>query len=288
MVIGRFSLVGALALATALVACGDDGASDGTGGSGNDGSGGSGNTGNAGGTGNTGNMGGTGNEGGTGNTGNTGPDATCTDLQGHMTECSLEEIIDFTECEPPPVAGVQCLYNCINNATCEDLTAAVCTGEAEVFACMDGCTFTCDNGEVIPGDYECDWIVDCGDSSDEHSACPVGFECADGSGDIHPDLECNFNPDCPDGSDEHDGCPVGFSCMDGLQEIPAEWECDGFDDCDDSSDEHAGCPLFTCTDASTIPAVWECDGFEDCPDSSDEHAGCPALPPDPAEELCGP
>ena len=33
----------------------------------------------------------------------------------------------------------------------DDLTAALCTGEADIFTCFDACTFTCDNGEVIEG-----------------------------------------------------------------------------------------------------------------------------------------
>lgn len=59
--------------------------------------------------------------------------------------------------------------------------------------------FTCTNGETIPGDWQCDFEVDCTDGSDEVSC--ESFTCGDG------------------------------------ETIPPAWECDGEFDCDDESDE---------------------------------------------------
>ena len=110
----------------------------------------------------------------------------------------------------------ECAADCISEASCDELEAALCSLDfsQDVALCVLGCEasgdlFVCDNGEEVPGSWQCDGEADCDDESDE------------------------------------DGCgSTEFSCGDG-ETIPAAWECDGEADCDDESDE-AGCASIVC------------------------------------------
>lgn len=68
---------------------------------------------------------------------------------------------------------------------------------------------------------------------------PPAFECGDGTK-IMPWFECDFLADCPDGTDEYIECPGAFAC-EGGQVISQEWLCDGLADCAGGDDE-ANCP----------------------------------------------
>ena len=68
--------------------------------------------------------------------------------------------------------------------------------------CAEG-EFQCNDGGCILASWECDFIQDCDDESDEQN--------------------CAWNGD-------------GFQCHNGKC-IPSDWVCDCFDDCADNSDE---------------------------------------------------
>jgi len=105
-------------------------------------------------------------------------------------------------------------------------------------------TFSCDDGELINGAYQCDTIIDCDDGEDERNCQDLWYQCADGSPVLQSD-RCDNSVDCPDASDERD-CEIEFFVCDNYRGIP-NWEvCDGIKDCADGSDEDDGCADVTC------------------------------------------
>ncbi len=133
--------------------------------------------------------------------------------------------------------------------------------------CADG-EFTCNDGQCIPGEYECDTYPDCVDMSDEDEGlcapqeCAVDeFECGDGQC-IPEEYECNINADCADGSDEAN-CAGGDSC-DGLltaceacyvsSGVGPGW-CSGNDPACDSDPACVAIFNESCMD------IFECDGM---------------------------
>lgn len=191
----------------------------------------------------------------------------------------------------------RCIFDCIQEAPCDELESAVCTSgdvtdAPSVQSCGSACVtssgFRCadGSGDVIPSDWECDTEADCADGSDEANCAGRLFTCDGGSTTLPLDWECDGYPDCADQSDEVDCADQIFQCADG-GEVPIDWQCDGEPDCPDGTDE-AGCepqaellcngePVdteFSCADGSdVIPVSWRCDGEADCFDGSDE-VGC--------------
>jgi len=139
------------------------------------------------------------------------------------------------------------LLNCISQS-------AVCATQRE-YLCADypeewqECfrkfeTFSCDDGELIVGAYQCDTILDCKDGEDERNCQDLWYQCADGSPVLQSD-RCDKQVDCPDASDEHD-CEFDFFLCDNDKGIPSWNVCDGVKDCADGSDEDDGCAKVTC------------------------------------------
>jgi hypothetical protein len=106
-----------------------------------------------------------------------------------------------------------CLAECYAAESCEELTAAGCTG--------------------MPTQR----LIDCA------LACPRTYSC-DGLSGLPPEFVCDGVPHCADGSDEPPDCPT-HTCDNG-EVIPLQYLCDGqFFDCSDQSDE-TGCATLVC------------------------------------------
>ena len=161
-------------------------------------------------------------------------------------------------CTEPEGTDEVCQANCFLGASCADLTDGLCNASASVSGsasnaladCAKGCgnsvsasDFVCDNGETIPGAWQCDGSSDCSDGSDEVGCTSQsGFQCDGGQTTVSESSQCDGFPDCQDGTDEQ-GCPV-FVCGDG-ETVPADTRCDENEDCADGSDE-VGCAQITC------------------------------------------
>jgi hypothetical protein len=188
---------------------------------------------------------------------------------------------------------VNCMGTCtplnwLGDGICDLLLNCATTGwdgedcDAQICTAAD---FTCENGQCIPADEQCDSIPQCLDSSDEIDCatdpCEANeFACDDGSC-IFASWVCDAFSDCPDGSDEADcgngGCESWeFQCAADQICLLEFMVCDGINHCSDGADED-GCgdgqctPLeFTCNNADCVPSGAQCNGVADCADGSDE------------------
>ena len=75
---------------------------------------------------------------------------------------------------------------------------------------LPGEDFHCNSGECISKSWQCDYVKDCLDGSDELNCgtktCGSNmFQCKTGTC-ITKSWECDGDIDCVDGSDEHDKC----------------------------------------------------------------------------------
>ncbi|XP_078671522.1 uncharacterized protein LOC144911446 isoform X47 [Branchiostoma floridae x Branchiostoma belcheri] len=193
-------------------------------------------------------------------------------------------------CPRPSLTADQCLRRPRVYRTC-DIDADCRGGEK---CCFNGCgseciqvvarttslvcdddQFTCDDGECIPADYQCDDDADCQDRSDEKN-CPVRqcasdeFRC-DNGGCEDAIYACDGEDDCGDNSDEKD-CPVApgsscfvnqFECQSGDECVAITYRCDGEADCNDRSDE-VGCDQCNCNGHSNDcdPVSGRCQNCE--------------------------
>jgi low-density lipoprotein receptor len=197
---------------------------------------------------------------------------TCEGYSARLRACGVLTDGEFA-CLEPDSPEIQCELGCLTAASCQLLWDFQCRSLPPVLdRCLSLCNaFTCDGGERIPLNWQCDAELDCLDGSDEDD-CAL-FQCASGEEQVPERYHCNLVRNCLDGSDEV-GCPT-FTCDSG-ELIPEAYECDTDSDCADGSDE-AGCPILTCASTGEVlPASWRCDQLHDCLDGSDE-LGCAEL-----------
>ncbi|MBZ5710742.1 LDL receptor domain-containing protein [Nannocystis pusilla] len=101
----------------------------------------------------------------------------------------------------PLLACLQPFYEQLN--ACPSLPMST-TAQVEI-QCNNVEPFQCASGEQIPETWQCNYIIDCMDASEE-KGCPDSFGCADGSAYFPSNYVCDDYEDCQDGSDEAD-CP---------------------------------------------------------------------------------
>ena len=205
-------------------------------------------------------------------------------LTSHLTSCGLLTEGEFGSGTLRPIyAPDACYQQCLLEADCERLEAALCRTSVDLLlACDRRCAHHCEDGSLVAVERVCNGAPDCADASDE-AGCPGRGDivCDDGTRVVG--VRCDGIWTCPDGTDEMD-CPTPPQSMcDGR--FFSEYErCDGYRACSDGADE-AGCPAFTCDDGRRITYRAEgplrtgsprCDGWTQCSDGSDE-AGCAHL-----------
>lgn len=169
-----------------------------------------------------------------------------------------------------------CYEQCLAEASCEQLSAALCRTSLDLLlACDARCAVRCGDGSLLGVERRCDGFAQCADGSDEEG-CQFALVCNDGRG--VPGARCDGSYNCPGGEDEQ-GCPSTTMMCDGGRWVGAWERCDGYTACADGRDE-AGCPTFTCRDGRRITHRPgddpRCNGWTQCGDSSDE-LGCAQL-----------
>lgn len=213
--------------------------------------------------------------------------STCGGLWGFAESDCVRDCIDAASCDDLAIAACELTGPAFECAIAECLQSFVCTNQSDAipiaWVCDDdedcndgsdevGCVdFACTGGGSVPQGFQCDGEEDCADGSDELGCATA--TCSEDGSTIPEVWLCDFVDDCPAASDERN-CPNIFVCDDGGR-IGIDARCSGFDECMDSSDEK-GCAKFECESGDEIPARWECDDFVDCEDFSDE-TGCAEL-----------
>jgi hypothetical protein len=172
----------------------------------------------------------------------------CERLDAKLRDCTLFSEEGYTGCLEPQTDGERCQNDCMTEASCENLTTALCDPTQEAATsplaqCLKTCdapnAFACTDGQLVPQDFVCDGETDCAGGEDE--------------------MGCDIL------------CPNGDS-------VPRAYHCDGFNDCSDGADE-LNCPMpFACANGETVSLDLRCDGVMACSDGSDEQ-GC-------AKSLC--
>jgi hypothetical protein len=178
--------------------------------------------------------------GGSGGSKHQGP-GTCEGFSDKLESCDLLD--RPLECETWPQGDVvDCMYGCFQGGSCEAVTNVNCFEvENSVTRCAAACrTFACQDGTLLPLDFQCDQLVQCAGGEDEVDCVP----CPDGSP-LPPSYVCDTYLDCVDGSDEAN-CPAPppWQCGSG-ETVVGSYRCDDYVDCVDGSDE-ADCPTLAC------------------------------------------
>jgi len=139
------------------------------------------------------------------------------------------------------------LFECIvESDKCASTSEFMCsTYPDEWVACFQKFeTFTCENGKLIPGQFQCDTIPDCAGAEEELGCQELWFQCDDGTP-IVSTQHCDGKVHCSDGSDE-DECNIEYFLCDSQRGIP-DWQvCDGEFDCADETDEKKNCVKASC------------------------------------------
>jgi hypothetical protein len=173
-----------------------------------------------------------------------------------------------------------CYEQCLAEASCEALSAALCRSDLSLpLACDARCAVRCGDGSLVGVESRCNGSNECEDGADERG-CMFDLVCSDGRG--VPGARCDGAWNCPRGEDEI-GCPPNSTstmCDRGLRWFGELDRCDGYAVCADGADER-DCPTFACDDGQRL--VYradspECDRVTNCRDGSDER-GCARLTP---------
>jgi hypothetical protein len=180
-------------------------------------------------------------------------------------------------------APTACYEQCLAEASCEALSAALCRSDVTLLiACDERCAVRCGDGSLIGVEARCNGWNECEDGADERG-CVFDLVCDDGR--RVPGARCDGSWNCPGGEDEA-GCPprATTTMCDGGRRSFGVWDrCNRYADCEDGADER-DCPTFECDDGERVvyrddsPA---CDGWTECRDGTDER-GCALLAP-----MCG-
>jgi hypothetical protein len=164
-----------------------------------------------------------------------------------LDECRTFGDKEYSHNRYPSIPYYSDLFECLVEAgACVDKNEFLCADYPEEWndCFLENETFSCKNGDLIRGDYQCDTIPDCENAEDEKNCQDLWFRCDDGSA-VLATQRCDARIQCADGSDEDD-CQIKRVPCDSQKSVP-EWEiCDLAPDCADGSDESSGCVSASC------------------------------------------